>query len=105
MNSKAYAKYLILGIIVFVILIVALVIIFSFADKNPSTTQNNNQIINPACAELGCPSKDAMFVGSINSDKFYECDCRYAKNILPENIICFSTEQEALADNRTKSEC
>ena len=57
-----------------------------------------------ACIGFDCPA-GTKYVGSINSDKYYECRCRWAKNLLPENIKCFKDDNEALADNRTKSEC
>ena len=57
-----------------------------------------------ACIELGCP-KGSIYAGSVNSDKYYDCDCRYAKNINPENLVCFSSDNEALNDERVKSEC
>ena len=62
------------------------------------------EALKDACTQLGCP-QNSLFAGSINSDKYYECDCRYAKNINPENIICFANDDEALADGRVKSEC
>lgn len=57
-----------------------------------------------ACVKLGC-EKESLFAGSKNSDKYYNCDCGWAKTINPENLICFSSDDEALANNRTKSEC
>ncbi len=57
-----------------------------------------------ACIELGCSSNN-LFAGSKNSDKYYNCDCGWAKTINPENLICFSSDNEALADERVKSEC
>lgn len=46
---------------------------------------------------------NCAFVGSKNSDKFYPPSCSYAKRIKPENIVCFATAQEALAQGRTAS--
>lgn len=40
-------------------------------------------------------NKDCMFVGSKNSDKYHKPDCRFAKNIKPENIVCFKSEEDA----------
>jgi len=57
-----------------------------------------------ACIELGC-GENMLFAGSKNSDKYYNCDCGWAKTINPENLICFSSDEQALADNRIKSEC
>jgi len=58
------------------------------------------------CISLGCPAdKNAIYVGSKNSDKYYECSCGYAKNILKENLVCFVSEEEAEADGRERVEC
>ena len=57
-----------------------------------------------SCLDLGCFPGE-IYVGSINSDKYYECKCGWAKTISPENIICFKDDAEAVADNRVKSEC
>jgi hypothetical protein len=65
-----------------------------------------------SCINLGCSSNNEspsssnyIYVGSKNSDKYYECSCGYAKNILPQNIICFASDEEAIADGREKGEC
>jgi len=39
--------------------------------------------------------KDCAFVGSKNSNKYHSPDCRYVKRIKPENIVCFSDEEDA----------
>ncbi|OYT40298.1 MAG: hypothetical protein B6U86_04260 [Candidatus Altiarchaeales archaeon ex4484_43] len=46
------------------------------------------------CADLGCPP-GTKFVGSKSSNRYHHCDCRYAKRIKPENIICFSSKRDA----------
>ena len=56
------------------------------------------------CIEIGCP-EDSLFAGSINSDKYYSCKCRWAKSVNPENLICFSSDAEAVSQDREKSEC
>ena len=57
-----------------------------------------------SCLELGCP-EGTQYVGSENSDKYYECSCHYASKILEENIVCFKSELEAQDDERVRSEC
>jgi hypothetical protein len=57
-----------------------------------------------ACIELGC-DLDTIYVGSVNSDKYYECDCRYAKAVLPDNIACFDSDEDAVSQGYTKSDC
>ena len=77
--------------------------------ENTVYEENNSSNLNTgieesACASLGCP-KNTMYVGSKNSDKFYECSCRYAKRVKPENIVCFSSESDARAKGYSLSEC
>lgn len=43
----------------------------------------------------------ATYVGSSKSDKFHYPSCRYAKNILPENLISFSSRNNALSSGYT----
>jgi hypothetical protein len=50
-------------------------------------------------------STNCAFVGSKNSNKFYPPTCSYAKRIKPENLVCFKTAQEAIAQGRTESKC
>lgn len=40
-------------------------------------------------------AKKCMFVGSKNSDKYHIPTCSFAKRIKPENIVCFSSEEDA----------
>lgn len=49
-----------------------------------------------ACTLLGCP-KGAIAVGSVNSDKWHYCHCRYASRIYKENLLCFFSTREAEA--------
>ena len=50
----------------------------------------------PACELLGC-SIGAQLVGSENSDIYHECGSSYALRINPENLLCFSDEEAAIA--------
>ncbi len=60
---------------------------------NPNAAGNNNK----ESGELvGAENpQECMFVGSKNSDKYHLPDCRYAKNIKSENLVCFSSIEEA----------
>ncbi len=58
--------------------------------KNNDSRPNSNQ----------CP-----YVGSKNSTKFYLANCSWAKQIKSENLVCFQTAEEALAQGRTESKC
>ncbi len=42
-------------------------------------------------------AKSGQFVGSLESDKYHYPSCRWAKKILPQNEIWFSSSQEARA--------
>ena len=57
-----------------------------------------------ACIDLGCDD-DAIYVGSINSNKFYKCNCHYANRIKKENIFCFRSDMEAKMNGYVESEC
>lgn len=60
--------------------------------------------VDNSCVSLGC-SADTKYVGSKNSDKYYGCDCHYAKRVKPENIVCFKDDKEALDRGYEKSDC
>ena len=77
-------------------ILVSFIIVIYALDKYEESTDE--------CIKLGC-EKGSNYVGSITSDKYYECDCRYARNINPENIICFKDDEEAVLKGRVKSEC
>ena len=49
------------------------------------TPQNPSTALGASCA----------FVGSKNSDKYHLPTCPYAKRIKPENIVCFSSAEDA----------
>ena len=44
----------------------------------------------------GCEDKktECLFVGSMSSDKYHTPSCKYAKKILPKNLVCFTSEEE-----------
>ncbi|MCD4759996.1 thermonuclease family protein [archaeon] len=46
-----------------------------------------------SCEDLkeGC-----LYVGSKNSDKYYPPDCKYAKKIKAENLVCYMSEEEVV---------
>ena len=97
----------IVAIILFIVLGVV-VGIYSYAYRNrgqtPQFDEGGTLITVEACLILGCP-ENTIYVGSRNSDKYYECECRWAKTVRPENIVCFSSDDAAIDDGREKSEC
>lgn len=48
---------------------------------------------------------NCAYVGSKNSNKFYPPTCSYAKNIKPENVVCFKSAEEAISKGRLESKC
>lgn len=38
--------------------------------------------------------QDCLYVGSKNSKTYHKPDCRFAKKILPTNLVCYKTEAE-----------
>ena len=69
--------------------------IYTTSTTIPTTTASvTTTITSNDCESLGCPP-GTQFVGSKNSDKYHRCDCRYAKKIKIENLVCFSSREEA----------
>ncbi|MFH0906222.1 MAG: hypothetical protein V1824_02710 [archaeon] len=94
-------------VLILIILITILIIgigIYILYSINKSTTNPNPNEQQLDCIEFGCPS-GSIYVGSLNSDKYYVCNCSYAQRILPENINCFSSDAEAVAEGYTKIDC
>lgn len=67
------------------------------ATSSNSASENQNALLNTniASASDNTDKKECAFVGSKNSNKYHFPDCSYAKRIKPENIVCFSSEEEA----------
>ncbi|MFH1055715.1 MAG: hypothetical protein V1744_06440 [Candidatus Altiarchaeota archaeon] len=63
----------------------------------PSTS--TTLAVNDACAKLGCPA-GTNYVASKSSTKYHLCACRSAKTIMPKNIVCYKTQQEAEAGKK-----
>ena len=49
--------------------------------------------------------KDCMYVGSTNSDKYHTPDCKFAKKIKAENLVCFNSLEDAGNGGREFSGC
>ncbi len=63
----------------------------------PSQTQNPAQEASKN-AEIGQNTpQTCAFVGSRNSNKYHLPTCRWAKQIKPENTVCFSSAEDAAA--------
>lgn len=66
--------------------------------KTPSTsTQTDSGNENTTGKERRSNWASGAYLGSSESDKYHDCECRAAKNILPENEVWFSSEAEAQA--------
>lgn len=64
-------------------------------DKAASSTTQQNSASSEAKLE---PEKKACaYMGSKNSDKYHLPTCRWAKQIKQENIVCFSSVEDATA--------
>ncbi|MBD3252575.1 hypothetical protein GF386_02500 [Candidatus Pacearchaeota archaeon] len=93
-------------LLVVVIIFISIFIFAAYYHQKQSSPEipNSKEKSENRCLELGCP-KETIYVGSKNSDKYYSCECSWAKNIEPENLVCFKSDDEAIEDKRTKSEC
>lgn len=63
--------------------------------KNAPEGQNLSQEASNITAGTSSQSQKCAYVGSKNSNKYHLPTCRWAKNIKPENIVCFKDENEA----------
>lgn len=71
--------------------------ICQIAQNSPSQTQNLAPEAQKQVQTTSITSQNCAFVGSKNSDKYHLPTCRWAKQIKPENLICFSSAEDAAA--------
>lgn len=64
-------------------------------DNNAPEAQKTAQESQNSAESINTPAQSCGFVGSKNSNKYHLPGCRWAKNIKPENRVCFSSEDEA----------
>lgn len=98
-------------LILLVVLLIGVILIggyyvffYNSNEENKESLDKTGKGGSENCLERGCP-EGSFYIGSKNSNKYYECGCRYASNIKPENIICFSSEDDAEARGYIKTEC
>ena len=46
------------------------------------------------------PAQSGAYVGSVNSEVFHNPNCSYVKSIHPENMIWFSSREDAIAQGK-----
>ena len=66
-----------------------------------STAEAQNLVPEAKIAVAGSPipPQNCAFVGSKNSNKYHLPTCQYAKLIKPENIVCFTSVEDASSKN------
>lgn len=69
-------------------------------EKTAAEAQNcesctNSIAIKSEQSDQNIQKKECLFVASKNSKKYHVPSCTWAKRIKPENIICFSSKEEA----------
>lgn len=67
----------------------------SSAVQGVSEAQNLTSEAKKDTSDVNALPQNCAFVGSKNSNKYHLPTCRYAKNINPENRVCFSDADEA----------
>lgn len=72
-------------------------------DELEKIEENLEENLQSDCVNLGCP-KGTSAVGSKNSDKWHYCNCRWAKRIKAENLVCFKTTKEAESKGYVESQ-
>lgn len=64
-------------------------------NSSESSTKEKNKI--------GEVLTTCIYVGSKKGSKYYPPTCSYAKNIVPENLRCFSSDEDAVNKGYTKT--
>jgi hypothetical protein len=64
-------------------------------NDNPPEGQNLAQVEQKDQSSTSTPSQNCAYIGSKNSNKYHLPTCRWAKNIKPENLICFKDKNDA----------
>jgi len=67
--------------------------------QTSSSAKDTTPAQNVASAGNSTVPQNCAYVGSKNSNKYHLPTCRWAKQIKPENLVCFKTLEEALAKN------
>jgi len=76
----------------------------TLARKGINTSEISSPVPTNGLQQNSIPQNCAL-VGSKNSDKYHEPDCDSAKKIKPENIICFSSIEDALSKGYKAAKC
>ena len=103
-----------MGVLIFVVICAGLLYYMNSTNDDKNIQDKEGDDVNDeevtiedeglACLELGCPD-GTLYVGSINSDKYYVCSCHYAERINPENLKCFVSDSEAVEMGYLKVDC
>jgi hypothetical protein len=65
--------------------------------NSPENAQNSAQTGQKPAPVVSAAPQSCAFIGSKNSNKYHLPTCSYAKNIKPENIVCFKSAEDATA--------
>lgn len=67
--------------------------------QTPSSTKDTASAQNLAKTSPTALPQNCAYVGSKNSNKYHLPTCQWAKRIKPENVVCFSSAENAMAKN------
>lgn len=69
-----------------------------FQEKGRKSQNNGSENTSGSTLQENSTQKQGcMFVGSKNSDKYHLPDCKSAKRIKPENLVCFESSEDAVS--------
>ncbi len=78
-------------------------LIISIAEVPPVVINSNDSVSIEEKAEIGEGLTTCVYVGSKNGSKYYPPTCSYAKKINPENLRCFSSDEDAIEKGYSKT--
>ncbi len=74
---------------------------FQETTKDTLKQEKPQEVENSAISQ----NKECIFVGSKNSNKYHIQSCQWAKRIKPENIVCFSSKEDAVSKGYVADKC
>ena len=98
MSWADVAGYVILGLLA--VIIIGYLYYLGVATEDPAIVGTGKSI----CENMGCP-KNTTLIGSISLNKYYSCDCKYAKLINNKNVKCLASQSEAESVGFRKAKC
>ena len=78
-------------------------LVISIAEVPPVVINSNDSVSSEEKTKIGEGLTTCVYVGSKNGSKYYPPTCSYAKKINPDNLRCFSSDEDAVQKGYEKT--